>query len=117
MSMRITIKDTAKERNKTLDALIRRKVRGLIHYAPILKDAVVDIEHDRHHHTGKVASVEVSLHLFCHGNLPIRASETAPDVHGALDLVLGKLKRLLATHVQKDRAVFPKIIRAARGKE
>ena len=114
--MRISIKDTSKEHDKELDALIRRKVRTLTHYAPILKDAVVDVQHDRHHRKGNVAYVEISLHLFCHGNLPIRATETGSDVHAALDLVLEKLKRQLTSHRDQDIHKERALIRAARGK-
>src|SRR3989338_11263832 len=99
--MKIIIQDTAKEHNKELDALIRRKVRTLSRYAAFVKDAVVDVTHDRHHRKGNVASVEIALHLFCHGNLPLRATETAEDTHAALDAVLEKLKRQLTSHKEK----------------
>lgn len=115
--MRIIIQGTPKEHSRELDLLIRRKVRGLTRYAPVLKDAVVDVQHDRHHRKGRVAYVEISLHLLCHGNVPIRATETANDVHAALDLTLEKVKRQLATHREKDGALEKKEIRKARGKE
>lgn len=113
--MKIIIQDTVKEHNKELDAFIRRKVRTLAHYAAFVKDAVVDVQHDRHHRKGNVASVEIALHLFCHGNLPLRASSAEPDVHAALDTALEKLKRQLATHKEKETQRGHDSIRAARG--
>lgn len=114
--MRIIIQDTSKEHSTDSDALIRRKVRGLSRYAPVLKDAVVEVRHDRHHKKGAVASVEISLHLFCHGNLPIRATMSAGDIHTALDDALEKIKRQLSAHKEKDRTVSRTAIRTARGK-
>ncbi|MEK7122383.1 MAG: ribosome-associated translation inhibitor RaiA [Patescibacteria group bacterium] len=115
--MRIIIQGTPKEHSKELDPVIRSKVRGLTRYAPVVKEAVVDVHHDRHHRKGSVAYVEISLHLFCHGNLPIRATETANDIHAALDLALEKVKRQLVAHKEKDTAVQKKVIRKASGKE
>ncbi|MBI4253365.1 ribosome-associated translation inhibitor RaiA [Candidatus Uhrbacteria bacterium] len=114
--MKIIIQDTAKERKPELDTLIRRKVRTLSRYAAFVKDAVVEVVHDHHHRKGNVATVDISLHLFCHGNLPLRASSTGSDVHAALDTALDKLKRQLGSHKEMEAHHNPTIIRQARGK-
>lgn len=114
--MRIIIQDTAKEHNAERDALIRRKVRALSRNAPALKDAVVDVQHGRRHKKGENAYVEISLHLFCHGSIPLRAAESSYDIHAALDLCIEKIKRQLSTHKEKDRTLSRDEIRTMRGK-
>lgn len=115
--MKIIIQDTAKERGAAeLDTLIRRKVRTLSRYAAFVKDAVIEVFHDHHHRKGNVTTVDISVHLFCHGNLPLRASSVAPDVHAALDMALEKLKRQLGSHKEKETHHNSSIIREARGK-
>lgn len=114
--MKIIIQDTAKERGAELDVLIRRKVRTLSRYAAFVKDAVIEVVHDHHHRKGNVTTVDISVHLFCHGNLPLRASSVASDVHAALDMALEKLKRQLGSHKEKETHHNSSIIREARGK-
>lgn len=114
--MKIIIQDTAKEHSAQLDTLIRRKIRTLSRYAAFVKDAVIEVVHDHHHRKGNVTTVDISVHLFCHGNLPLRASSVAPDVHAALDTALEKLKRQLGSHKEKEAHHNPSIIREARGK-
>lgn len=114
--MKIIIQDTAKERGAELDMLIRRKVRTLSRYAAFVKDAVIEVVHDQHHRKGNVTTVDISVHLFCHGNLPLRASSVGPDVHAALDAALEKLKGQLESHKEKETHRNSSIIREARGK-
>ena len=106
-----------KKDQATPDSLIEKKVQALSRYCSKVKDMVVEVSHDHHHKKGDVASVELTAHLLCHGNTPLRAQETASTIHEALDCVLGKMKQLLTAHKDKDGSVDKAVVRAARGKE
>ncbi|GEM_PF-3224253 len=101
----------------TPDELIEKKVQTLSRYCSTIRDMVVEVSHDHHHKKGNVASVELTAHLLCHGNLPLRAHETSSDIVVALDCAVGKMKQLLTDHKDKEGQVDKAAARAARGKE
>jgi len=113
--MRITIQ--GKKDQPTPDPLIEKKIKTLSRYLSTIEDVVVEAAHDHHHRKGAVASIEITAHLLCHGNDPIRAHETADDIHAALDGALQKMKHLLTLHKEKETHVDRAAIRVARGKE
>lgn len=106
-----------KKDQATPDALIEKKVEALSRYCSKVKDMVVEVAHDHHHKKGDVASVELTAHLLCHGNTPLRAHETASTIQEALDCALGKMKQLLVAHKDKEGIIDRAAVRAARGKE
>ncbi len=101
----------------TPDVLIEKKVQALSRYCSKVKDMVVEVSHDHHHKKGDVASVELTAHLLCHGNSPLRAHETASTIPEALDCALGKMKELLVEHKDKEGSIDRVAVREARGKE
>ena len=106
-----------KKDQATPDEYIEKKVETLSRYCSTIKDMVVEVAHDHHHKKGNVVSVELTAHLLCHGNLPLRTHETASDIGVALDSAVGKMKQLLTDHKDKDGIIDRKAIRSARGKE
>jgi ribosomal subunit interface protein len=98
------------------DAFLEKKVQALSRYCSSIKDMVVEARHDHHHRKGNVFSVEITAHLLCHGNLPLRACETASDMHEAVDRAVQTMKHLLVAHKDKEEHVDRDAIRTARGK-
>ena len=100
----------------TPDAMVEKKVEMLSRYLGTIKDMVVDVSHDHHHNKGNVVTVEMTAHLLCHGNAPLRAHEVGGDIHEALDGAIQKMKHLLSTHKDKEDHVDRSAIREASGK-
>ncbi|MBI4600236.1 HPF/RaiA family ribosome-associated protein [Candidatus Uhrbacteria bacterium] len=106
-----------KKDQRTPDAFIEKKVATLSRYCASVKDMVVEVAHDHHHKKGNVARVELTAHVICHGNLPLRAEKIASDIREALDGAVETMKHLLVAHKDKECRVDRAAVRRASGKE
>lgn len=95
---------------------IEKKVQTLDRYCSALKDMMVEVVYDHHHKKGNVVSVQLIAHLLCHGNLPLRTSQTGSDLHEAVDNAVQTMKHLLISHKDKEEHVDRDTIRKASGK-
>jgi putative sigma-54 modulation protein len=73
----------------------------------------VELERDRHHHSGNVFRAEVTMMI---GGKMIRADATAEDMYAAIDLVVPKLKEQISKFKDKKETLRKRGARSAKRK-
>ena len=98
--MNISIKGTNLELTAPIKQYVNDKIGGLKKFLDPL-EAKVELERDRHHHSGRVFRAEVTMIA---GGKILRAEETAEDMYAAIDLVVPKLREQIAKFKDKKQA-------------
>lgn len=110
--MNIAIKGTNLDLTPSIKEYVEDKVGALDKFISVL-EAKVELERDRHHHTGPVMRAEVMLIM---GGKIMRAEAFSEDIYASVDMVIPKLKEQIAKFKDKKETLFKKGARSAKRK-
>ena len=110
--MNTVIKATHLDLTPSIKQYVQEKVEHLGKFIDAL-EAKVELERDRHHHTGHVFRAEIMLVV---GGKLMRADSEAEDIYAAVDLVIPKLKEQIAKFKDKKTALQRRGARSAKRK-
>ena len=110
--MNIAIKGTHLDLTPSIKQYVEEKVGHLEKFINVM-EAKVELDRDKHHHSGQVFRAEVMLVV---GGKLMRADATAEDIYSAVDLVIPKLKEQVAKFKDKKTTVNRSLQRKARKK-
>lgn len=110
--MNISIKATHLDLTPSIKQYVEEKVGHLGKFI-VAQEAKVELDRDKHHHTGDVMRAEVMLIV---GGKIMRAEASSEDIYAALDLVIPKLKEQIAKFKDKKKTVNRSLARKARRK-
>ena len=111
--MNISIKATHLDLTPPVKKYIEEKIGGLDRFIQGAVSAKVELERDRHHHTGLVFRAEVMLIV---GGKLLRAEENAEDIYAAIDLIVPKLKEQISKFKDKRATLQKRGARSAKRK-
>ncbi|MEJ0021048.1 MAG: ribosome-associated translation inhibitor RaiA [Candidatus Doudnabacteria bacterium] len=110
--MNIAIKATNLDLTPSIKEYVEEKVGALDKFISVL-EGKVELERDRHHHSGEVFRAEIMLVMS--GKL-MRADAEAEDIYAAVDLVIPKLKEQISKFKDKKTTLFRRGGRTAKKK-
>ncbi|MBI2607570.1 MAG: ribosome-associated translation inhibitor RaiA [Candidatus Doudnabacteria bacterium] len=111
--MKIAIKGTNLQLTSSIKQYVEEKVGNLDKYLKHVIEAKVELEKDRHHHTGDVMRAEVMLVL---GSKILRADASSEDIFASVDLVIPKLKEQISKFKDKRETLKRRGARSAKKK-
>lgn len=92
---------------------VEEKIGNLEKYLNGVLEAKVELERDRHHHTGEVFRAEVMLII---GGKILRADASSEDIYASLDMVIPKLKEQISKFKDKRTTLQKRGARSAKKK-
>ncbi len=98
--MNINIKGTNVDLTPSIKQYVEEKIGHLEKFLGKIESAKVELERDRHHHTGNVMRAEVMLIV---GGKVMRADASSEDMYASIDMVVPKLKEQISKF--KDKRV------------
>jgi putative sigma-54 modulation protein len=110
--MNITIKATNLDLTPSIKKYVEEKVGHLAKFI-VAQEGKVELERDKHHHTGLVFRAEVMLVV---GGKLMRAEERAEDIYSCVDLVIPKLKEQIGKFKDKRQTLARRGARSAKRK-
>ncbi|MBI2356395.1 MAG: ribosome-associated translation inhibitor RaiA [Candidatus Doudnabacteria bacterium] len=111
--MNISIKATHVDLTPSVKQYVDEKIGALEKFLSGILEAKVELERDRHHHTGLVFRAEVMLIA---GGKLMRAEERGEDTFAAIDLVIPKLKEQMTKFKSKRETLERRGARSAKKK-
>ena len=110
--MNIAIKGTNVDLTPSIKEYVNEKVGNLAKFIGAT-EAKVELERDKHHHSGKVFRAEVMLLV---GGKLMRADVAAEEIFAAVDLVIPKLKEQIGKFKDKKQTLARRGARSAKRK-
>lgn len=111
--MEISIRANHVDLTPSVTQYVEEKVGHLEKYINGAIETKVELERDRHHHSGNVFRAEVTMMI---GGKMIRADATAEDMYAAIDLVVPKLKEQISKFKDKKETLRKRGARSAKRK-
>ncbi|HEV8601030.1 MAG TPA: ribosome-associated translation inhibitor RaiA [Patescibacteria group bacterium] len=111
--MQIAIKGTNLDLTPSIKQYVEEKIGNLEKYLNGVLEAKVELERDRHHHTGEVFRAEVMLII---GGKILRADASSEDIYASLDMVIPKLKEQISKFKDKRTTLQKRGARSAKKK-
>ncbi len=102
--MQISIKGTNLDLTQPIKDYVEEKIGHLEKYLGKIDQAKVELERDKHHHSGNVMRAEVMLIV---GGKIMRAEASSEDIYASVDLIVPKLKEQISKFKDK-RATLQK---------
>lgn len=111
--MTIAIKGTNLELTPAIKLYVEEKIGNLEKFLHGVLEAKVELERDRHHHTGQVFRAEVMLII---GGKILRADASSEDIYASVDMVVPKLKEQISKFKDKRTTLQKRGARIAKRK-
>jgi len=111
--MQIAIKGTNLQLTPSIKEYVEEKIGHLEKYLNGVLEAKVELERDRHHHTGEVFRAEVMLVI---GGKILRADASSEDIYASVDMVVPKLKEQISKFKDKRTTLQKRGARSAKKK-
>jgi putative sigma-54 modulation protein len=108
--MNISIKGTNLDLTDSIKEYVEEKIGALGKFIKFI-EAKVELERDRHHHTGDVMRAEVMLVV---GGKIMRADAVSEDIYASVDLVIPKLKEQISKFKDKRETLQKRGARSAK---
>jgi len=108
--MNISIKATNLDLTPSIKDYVNEKIGHLGKYIDAI-EAKVELERDRHHHTGAVFRTEVSLII---GGKVMMADASAEDIYSSTDMVVPKIKEQISKFKDKKNDLQKRGARAVK---
>ena len=111
--MNINIKGTNVDLTPSIKKYVEDKIGRLEKYMGKIDQAHVELDRDKHHHTGNVMRAEVMLTV---GGKVMRADASSEDMYASIDLVVPKLKEQITKFKDKRTTLERRGARSAKKK-
>ncbi len=110
--MNISIKGTNLDLTPSVKQYVKEKIGALEKYIGAM-EAKVELERDKHHHSGLVFRAEVMLVV---GGKIMRADAVGEDIYAAIDIVIPKMKEQIGKFKDKKQTLRRRGARSAKRK-